>query len=74
MIRNVIRQNSLTTKWLLFFVTEKYDDVGLMVRNEKLLFFLSPLNKFARSCVKEHLFTKDLGISFDIVEDSWMLF
>jgi len=39
MIRNVIRQNSLTTKWLLFFVTEKYDDVGLMVRNEKLLFF-----------------------------------
>jgi hypothetical protein len=53
-------------------VTEKYDDVGLMVRNEKLL-FLSPLNKFARSCVKEHLFTKDLGIAFDIVEDSWML-
>merc|ERR1719479_284377 len=43
------------------FCDRKYDDVGLMVRNEKL-FFLSPLNKFARSCVKEHLFTKDLGL------------
>jgi len=33
-------------------VTEKYDDVGLMVRNEKLLFFFVPTQQICQVLCK----------------------
>lgn len=55
------------------FCDRNYDDVGLMVRNEKLLFFVPTQQICQVLCKGAPLYKRSGFISFDIVEDSWKL-